>query len=475
MVVVRPSVSKLGDLKDVKDSLIPNDDDLLIYNSSSSEFEAGTEADAIQHNNLQDIQGGSATERNHLTDTELGLVQTNIPLNDTHRGLVTGNPHVVTKADVGLSVVPNTDFTTAVGLNTAKDTNVTTNLSEGTSTTTTVDVNSSDGTNATLVSASTSRAGLLTKAKWDEIVANTSYSGIGHLPLTGGTLTGILATVGTQTITNAGTGNGILIDQNGNGVALNIDSEATTANAVSISYAGTGKGIDITSAGDGLGINASTTSQYSAAQFSNIKAGGSSSENYVQLARNNAPGSNVFSRTLDTALTNGPVMVIKQGSSTDDQNALSIQQDGTGNGLLIDQNGNGVALNIDSESTTSRVMNVLGVMTEGILFNLNNNGVGNNRVMLINQDNTGNTEGALKIQNDGTGNGLFIDQNGNGIGLVIDSEATTQPAIKIDMVSDVEVIDFDGCTDGGTSHTTLAGSLKIQMPNGATGYINFYT
>ena len=54
-----------------------------------------------------------------------------------------------------------------------KVSNVTTNLSEGTSTATTVDVNSSDGSNATLVSASTSRAGLLTKAKWDEIVANS--------------------------------------------------------------------------------------------------------------------------------------------------------------------------------------------------------------------------------------------------------------------------------------------------------------
>ena len=51
--------------------------------------------------------------------------------------------------------------------------NVTTNLSEGTNTETTVKVASSDGTDATMVSASTSRAGLLTKAKWDEIVANS--------------------------------------------------------------------------------------------------------------------------------------------------------------------------------------------------------------------------------------------------------------------------------------------------------------
>lgn len=63
---------------------------------------------------------------------------------------------------------------TAIDLNTAKETNVATNLSEGTATVTAVDVNSSDGTNATLVSASTSRAGLLTKAKFDEIVANTA-------------------------------------------------------------------------------------------------------------------------------------------------------------------------------------------------------------------------------------------------------------------------------------------------------------
>ena len=59
--------------------------------------------------------------------------------------------------------------------------NVTTNLSEGTSTETTVDINSSDGTNATLVAASTSRAGVLTKAKFDEIVANnTKETNVSH-------------------------------------------------------------------------------------------------------------------------------------------------------------------------------------------------------------------------------------------------------------------------------------------------------
>ena len=68
---------------------------------------------------------------------------------------------------------------TAINLNTSKVTNVSTDLSEGTSTVTTVDVNSSDGANATLLAASTIRAGVLTKVKYDEIVANTSkLSGI---------------------------------------------------------------------------------------------------------------------------------------------------------------------------------------------------------------------------------------------------------------------------------------------------------
>ena len=70
------------------------------------------------------------------------------------------------------------DLVIALEANTAKTSdinhNVTTNLSEGTSTTTTVDVNSSDGSNATLAAASTTRAGLLSKAKFDEIEVNNA-------------------------------------------------------------------------------------------------------------------------------------------------------------------------------------------------------------------------------------------------------------------------------------------------------------
>jgi len=59
--------------------------------------------------------------------------------------------------------------------------NVSTNLSEGTTTNTTVNVNSSDGSNATLAAASTTRAGLLSKAKFDNIIVNNAkVSNIAH-------------------------------------------------------------------------------------------------------------------------------------------------------------------------------------------------------------------------------------------------------------------------------------------------------
>ena len=67
------------------------------------------------------------------------------------------------------------------GIDIGAEANVGTNLAESTTTNTTVIVTSSTGNNATLASASTSRAGLLSKAKFDEIVANSlKVSDVNH-------------------------------------------------------------------------------------------------------------------------------------------------------------------------------------------------------------------------------------------------------------------------------------------------------
>ena len=71
--------------------------------------------------NLPALNGGSLTS---LTKTQVGLsavpntdFTTPVGTNTTHRGL-SNNPHTVSKTQVGLSAVPNTDFTSPVGLNT---------------------------------------------------------------------------------------------------------------------------------------------------------------------------------------------------------------------------------------------------------------------------------------------------------------------------------------------------------------------
>jgi len=201
----------------------------------------------------------------------------------------------------------------------------------------------------------------------------------------------------------------------------------------------------------------------------------------------------LVSRDLAAASTNSPLVSLVQDNAGDDQNALSIQNDGTGYGIYVDQNGNNRSIYVDSGATTAPVFTLNAANTDGnvvawtfagnhadsgninFLFdntNINSvvrnilirqQGVGINttfqntlalagEVVQVIQDNASSTADAQSIQNNGTGTCLLLSQT-----------------------QDVEVIDFDACTDGGTSKTTIAGSLKIQMPNGSTGYINFYT
>ena len=115
------------------------------------------------------VTSGTGVIISGATVTNADDISTNTSNLSTVSGAVVINKNnllIVSGAGVGVSgalvVVSG-----ATVLNTAKVTNVITNLSEGTSTLTTVKVNSSDGDNATLASASTSRAGLLSKVKFD--------------------------------------------------------------------------------------------------------------------------------------------------------------------------------------------------------------------------------------------------------------------------------------------------------------------
>lgn len=144
-----------------------------------------------------DLGSDGVTNLGYTAATDQGTVTSNtgtnatIPLADgTNAGLMTAAEKTV----VGNQSGTNTGDNAVNSLYDSLVSNVTTNLSEGTATNTTVDVNSSDGNNATLQQASTSRAGLLSKAKYDEIVANSlKVSDVNH------NVTTNLSTTSTQT------------------------------------------------------------------------------------------------------------------------------------------------------------------------------------------------------------------------------------------------------------------------------------
>ena len=79
-----------------------------------------------------------------------------------------------TRLPVGSSNQVLSTNTTGDGIEWIDVTDGVTDLSEGITTLSSVDINSSTGTNVTLVEADTSRAGILSGAKFDEIVANTA-------------------------------------------------------------------------------------------------------------------------------------------------------------------------------------------------------------------------------------------------------------------------------------------------------------
>jgi len=135
--------------------------------------------------NTISVANTSATSYTNTIPAKTGTFAMTSDITGTDLSLSTGTNAVAINSSTGTNATIGSATTSDAGImtktifdqhtaNNAKATNVSTNLSEGTATTTTVDVDSSDGTNATLVAASTSRAGLLTKAKFDEVVVNTT-------------------------------------------------------------------------------------------------------------------------------------------------------------------------------------------------------------------------------------------------------------------------------------------------------------
>ncbi len=119
---------------------------------------------------LEELQGDIDTI-NSSSSNDLGITHN---ASDVDITIDNGSDITLNEATTSLAGALSSAKFDEIEANTLKNTNVSTNLSEGTTTTTSVNVNSSDGTNATLAQASSSRAGVLSSAKFDEIVANSA-------------------------------------------------------------------------------------------------------------------------------------------------------------------------------------------------------------------------------------------------------------------------------------------------------------
>jgi len=198
----------------------------------------------------------------------------------------------------------------------------------------------------------------------------------------------------TMSITNASEGNGLLIDQNGNGVALNIDSEATTANVISvpIDTLTTGHGFhmhnaDALTTGNMIRLtsNSASTSSRSLLLISNTNSA-SVGATLVDLDQDaDAPVINIASDVLTDAtiqvasnsLTTGKIMQLFSSSTSTgtrtlvDINNLSALSTGT-TALKVTNASTGPLMTLTSSATTGTPTTLTtGALTSGSAFTVN--------------------------------------------------------------------------------------------------------
>lgn len=224
-------------------------------------------------------------------------------------------------------------------------------------------------------------------------------------------------------LSNDGTGNGILIDQNGNGIALNIDTETTTQDAINIDA--------INTSGEVFDLNLSPSSSSSAKMMvlvnnsnctgiaMHLQNNGDGHGLFIEQKKLLASGSNAFRVDGNIAQTNENLVIFKMDNASSTKSCLYVYNDGTGSAQFIDMNGvTGNALEIDQDSNSASDIY------------------------------------AIKIASDNAGAGL-------GCGIDMSSFAVDEPLIK-------------SVDDAVTSAGTLTKQIAVDVA-GTTYYLYAYT
>ena len=268
------------------------------------------------------------------------------------------------------------------------------------------------------------------------------------------------------TVSNGGQGAAAFLDQNGNGTALLIDSESTSASVFNVTSPATTTGyVFVTGGADAL----------TAGAIQRLRSNGAdtNSRNLVEIINDN------------TLATGATVLNVSQDAA---QRALFVQMNGGDNAIEIDNNGyDSRALYIDSQSTTVSTVwidtpvntsgNVLLIenansLTTGAALKLTSNSGDTstrNLVEIVNDNGAAGNNTPLYVRNDaGSGYGievvvaatstaLNIDHNGNGHAISVqDAQATTANIARIESA--------DALTTGG--------NLRIQSNSADTNSRN---
>jgi len=127
------------------------------------------------------------------------------------------------------------------------------------------------------------------------------------------------------------------------------------------------------------------------------------------------PGERAFKILTSTNVSNTALIQFLLNNRTSSGDLLSILNNGSGDGIKINQHGNGNALNIDSNATSKQSINiVVREQTSGDIFDINykTSPVVNNVVLFEVENNDNSTGTMIRGINNGNGTGLFIEQNG---------------------------------------------------------------
>lgn len=279
-------------------------------------------------------------------------------------------------------------------------------------------------------------------------------------------------------LVNAGTGNALYIDQNGNGISINIDSESTTANVINIAA-------DVLTTGCGIYLYSNSAQTNTRNLMSIINDNTAASGTYCLSIQNDSTSRSIYvnatnssigtsdsvvhitsvgltqdARVLrvvnNTNVLSGDSALVGFISNTADTNSrgivqieglsgsrtakvLAVSNAGTGSAIDIDQNGNGNALNIvnDGSKSSIDITHNSGQWYGINLSTFNSNGYGlrierkttAGAVPLVEfATHSSDTQPIFSISNAGSGISCTINQNSSGIVLNIDQDSNDASA-----------------------------------------------